>query len=302
MAPMPAVSLAAVPGRRPRTLELVQEMERRGFAGIYCPSIMGDPVSLCLAMAQVTERIELGTAIEPIYLRHPYDLATSASFVHEISGGRFRLGLGVSHGPVHDRLGVSTGKPLADTRAYVAGLRDSASAAGPLPPIVLATLRDRMLALAVEVAEGAVWANACCSYTPTQLAAVPEDRRRDGFFLGNMIPTVIDDDREAAAAVNRKTLTGYVALPNYRNYWKAAGYEEEMTAIEEALARGDRDSLPGLMPDRWLSDVTLYGSVAEVREGLEAWFDAGIGTPILVPSSTSGGQLKALEELFAAFA
>jgi hypothetical protein len=55
------------------------------------------------------------------------------------------------------------------------------------------------------------------------------------------------------------------------------------------------------MSDRWLSDCTLYGSVAEVRDGLEAWFDAGVTTPIVVPSSTSGGQLKALEEIFAAF-
>ena len=53
-----------------------------------------------------------------------------------------------------------------------------------------------------------------------------------------MIPTVIDDDRAAAAAINRRTLTGYVALPNYRNYWKAAGYVEEMEAIEAAIAAG----------------------------------------------------------------
>jgi hypothetical protein len=57
-----------------------------------------------------------------------------------------------------------------------------------------------------------------------------------------MIPTVIDEDIEAARAINRRTLTGYVSLPNYRNYWRAAGYEEEMTAIEAALAAGDKDN------------------------------------------------------------
>ena len=56
------------------------------------------------------------------------------------------------------------------------------------------------------------------------------------------------------------------------------------------------------MSDRWLSDVTLYGSAAEVRDGVEAWFDAGVDTPILVPSATSGGQLRAIDQLFAAFA
>ena len=72
-------------------------------------------------------------------------------------------------------------------------------------------------------------------------------------------------------------------------------------ATEDAVARGDRDALPGLMSDAWLSEVTLFGSVAQVRDGLEAWFDAGVSTPILVASSTTGGQAKAVAELFAAF-
>ena len=116
-----------------------------------------------------------------------------------------------------------------------------------------------------------------------------------------MIPTVIDDDREAAAAINRRTLSGYVALPNYRNYWKAAGYEEEMTAIEDALAAGEREKVATFMTDKWLSDCTLYGSAPEVRDGVEAWFDAGVKTPIVVMSSTKGGQFVALQELFDAY-
>ena len=56
------------------------------------------------------------------------------------------------------------------------------------------------------------------------------------------------------------------------------------------------------MTDRWLADSTLFGTRKHVLEGLEAWFAAGVKTPILVPSSTSGGQVKAMDELFAAFA
>jgi len=197
---------------------------------------------------------------------------------------------------------VTTGKPLADMRTYVAAVRGSIGERGPVPPIVLATLRRRMLELAVEVADGAVWANGARSHMAESLKVVPGERRAAGFFVGNMIPTVIDDDRDAAAAVNRRTLTGYVTLPNYRNYWKEAGYVEEMEAIEQALAAGERDRLPELMPDRWLADVTLFGPAAEVREGIEAWFYAGVDTPIIVPSATSGGQLKALDDLFAAYA
>jgi alkanesulfonate monooxygenase SsuD/methylene tetrahydromethanopterin reductase-like flavin-dependent oxidoreductase (luciferase family) len=296
---LPALSLAAVPGRRNRTVELAADIERRGYEGIWCPSL-GDPMSLCLSIAHVTSEITFATSIEPIYFREAHDLAAAAAYLHEISGGRFRLGLGVSHGPMHERLGLTVGPPLGDMRRYVSLLQAAGGPAGGLPPLVLAALRGRMTELAAEIADGAVWANAACSYMPTSLQAVPAERRAD-FIVANMIPTVIDDDREAAAAVCRRTLTGYVALPNYRNYWKQAGYEEEMTAIEQALAERDGASAEGAMSDRWLSDVTLFGSVDDVRQGVQRWYEAGT-LPILVPSSTSGGQMKAFEELFVAFA
>jgi len=56
------------------------------------------------------------------------------------------------------------------------------------------------------------------------------------------------------------------------------------------------------MSDRWLADATLFGSAGQVRDGVAAWREVGVSTPILVPSSASGNQLKAVEEIFAAFA
>ena len=301
MPQMPALSLAAVAGRRKATVELAQEIERRGFQGVYCASF-GDGMGLCLSIAHATKEIRFGTAIANIYARNALDMGQAASYIHEISNGRFYLGIGVSHAPANKRLGAEVGKPLTDMREYVEKMREGTQQWGELPPIVLATLRKKMVGLAVEVAEGAVWANASRSHMAESLSAIPAEKRNGDFYIGDMIPTCIDDDRDAAAAVMRRTLTGYVMLPNYRNYWKEAGYREEMEAIEKALAAGERDKLAGLMTDRWLSDSTLYGSVAEVREGLEAWFAAGVKTPIVVPSSTRGGQIKAFEEIFAAFA
>ncbi len=298
---MPAISLAAVRGRRERTLEIAAEIEQRGFSGIFCPS-MGDPVALCQSIAHVTNEIVFGTSVQPIYFRNPVDMASTAAFIHEISGGRFRLGIGVTHGPVHDRLGITPGKPLADTRDYIAAMEAASAQHGELPPIVLATLRQRMAELSAEISSGAVWANASCNDFANSVAHLGDDGKRDDFFVGNMIPTVIDDDRAAGAARNRKTLSGYVALPNYRNYWKQAGWVDEMEAAETAISVGDTEALNSAMTDDWLSNATLYGSTSEVRDGVEAWFDAGCKTPILVPSSTSGGQLKALEEIFDTFA
>jgi alkanesulfonate monooxygenase SsuD/methylene tetrahydromethanopterin reductase-like flavin-dependent oxidoreductase (luciferase family) len=296
----PALSLAAMRGRRQATLDVARDIERRGFAGIYCPSF-GDGVGLCEAIALSTQRIPFGTAIANIYTRHPSDYALSATLIHELSGGRFRFGVGVSHAPVNSRLGIKAGKPLQDVRDFVAQLRQSAERWGDLPPVVLATLRKPMVRLAAEVAQGAVWANAARSHMSRSIAYLGDAATRADFFIGNMIPTCIDEDRAAAAAVNRKTLSGYVMLPNYRKYWIEAGYEDEMQAIEQAIAAKQYDRIPSLMSERWLADCTLFGSAQDVRDGLEAWYGAGVRTPILVPSSTRGGQLDALAELFEAF-
>jgi alkanesulfonate monooxygenase SsuD/methylene tetrahydromethanopterin reductase-like flavin-dependent oxidoreductase (luciferase family) len=296
----PALSLAAVPGRRRATLELAQKIEQEGYAGIYCPS-MNDGMALCQGIAQVTRTIPFGTSIANIYTRHAYDFANTAAFIHELSGGRFRFGVGVSHAPAHQRLGVRPGKPLEDIRKFVAELREGGKTAGELPPIVLATLRQRMVALAAEIADGAVWANAARSHMATSLKHLPDAKRKDPrFFIGNMVPTVVADDRATAAAVNRKTLVNYVKLPNYQNYWIEAGFEEEMTAIRKAIAAREDDRIPSLMSDRWLREVTLFGTAAEVRDGIEAWYATGINTLIVVPSSTRGGQMAAFQEVMEA--
>jgi alkanesulfonate monooxygenase SsuD/methylene tetrahydromethanopterin reductase-like flavin-dependent oxidoreductase (luciferase family) len=280
------------------TLELAQEIERRGFAGIYCPSF-SDGLSLCLGLAFSTNEIRFGTSIAHIYTRHVVEFAQTASWIHEVSGGRFVFGIGVSHGPVHTQLSIEVGKPLADIRRFVEELR-AAPRAGELPPVVLATLRQRMVQLAGEIGDGIVWANGARSHIEASLSNLPEGKRAsDDFFVGCMIPTCISDDKAAAAAVMRRTLTGYATLPNYRNYWIEAGYEEEMAGIQQAA--GDPEKIASAMSDRWLADVTLFGSAAEVRDGLEAWYAAGVSTPILVPSSTEGGQMRAFQELFAAF-
>lgn len=297
---MPAVALAAVPGRRRATLDLAREIERRAFSGIYCPSF-GDGLGLCEALALATDHIEFGTAIAIIYMRHPADYAQTAALIHELSGGRFRFGIGVSHVPVHERLGVQTGKPIPDTRRFVEAWT-GAPRVGELPPLVLAALRDPMIALAGELADGVVFANAARSHMQHSLGVLPAtDRANPKFFIGNMIPTCIHDDLATAAAVNRRTLSGYVVLPNYREYWKAAGYVEEMEAVERALAAGERDRIPQVLSNRWLEDTTLFGPPAAIRDGVQRWREAGVRTPILVPSSAHGNQVQAFTELFAAF-
>ena len=241
----------------------------------------------------------IGTSITPIYTGNVADFAQTAGFLHEVSEGRFRFGVGVSHAPALNRLGITAGKPLRDMRKFVEDMK-AVPRVGDLPPIVLATLRDKMIQLAQEIGGGMVFANGARSHMEHSLGNLSaEIKGSDDFFIGNMIPTCISDNKDAAAAVNRKTLTSYAFLPNYRNYWKEAGYEEEMNGVEAAIAKKDYDRVPECLSDRWLADTTLYGSATQVREGIEAWFDAGIKTPIVVPSAVAGGQMQAMEEFFA---
>jgi alkanesulfonate monooxygenase SsuD/methylene tetrahydromethanopterin reductase-like flavin-dependent oxidoreductase (luciferase family) len=296
---MPAVSVIGTPTKRNAILGLATEAERRGFAGLASPGVHGN-LAMCGSLAHVTETIPFWTSIQPIYHGHPVEVAITAGHLFEVSGGRFRLGIGVSHAPTMNRLGIDTGKPLHDMAEYVAAIRAAARPAGQLPPLYLATLRNKMLDLALEVADGAIWANASQRYMPTQVARV-EAARQDGFFLANMVPTVIDADLDAARAIHRKTLSGYLTLPSYRAYWKLAGYDEEMAAVEAALAAGERDRLPELMTDAWLDDCTISGSAHAVRDRLDQWMAMGV-LPIAVMSSTTGGQAVAIGELFAAYA
>lgn len=300
---MPAIGMVAMPGKRQVTIDTATAIEKKGFSGIYTPSL-GDPLALCQALVSVTNEIAVATSIMPIYFRQVADIAQTAAFIHEISRGRFTFGVGVSHSPMLKSWGISggSGKPLSDMRNFVKDLAEVPDI-GELPPIILAALRKKMIGLSEEIAQGMVFANVSRSHMKESLSVLSASAREsDNFFIGNMIPTCIHDDIEVAKAVNRKTLTWYASLlPNYRNYWREAGYVEEMDGLEKAIADNEPEKFSYFLTDRWLADSTLFGPASVVKEGVEAWFDAGIKTPILVVSSANGGQLKAFEEVFAAF-
>lgn len=288
--------------KRHAILELARRAEELKFAGIACPSL-GATMGLCVSLAHSTNEIKFWTSIQPIYYSHAIEMANTAAHIHEVSNGRFALGLGVSHGPVIDRLGATTATPLADIKNYLATMKAQERFSGDLPPIYLAALRNKMMHLASEISNGAIWANASRKSIAMQIALLP-DSKRSNMFLANMIPTVISDDVEAARAIHRKTLVGYVTLPNYRNYWRACGYGEQIDAFEKILSESAKESrnteIISAMDNEWLDDCTISGDVDTVRERLYGWSQIGV-LPIAVMSSTSGGQAQAISQLFDAF-
>ena len=105
--PLPALSLVAVPGRR-ITLDVAREAERRGLPALCAEHLRQH--AQCTALALATERIAFATAIAPIYARTVEDFAHSAAYIHEVSGGRFRFGIGVAHAPEPYPHGRDAGK------------------------------------------------------------------------------------------------------------------------------------------------------------------------------------------------
>src|SRR5215813_2581235 len=142
---LPALNLIAEPGRRRATLDTAREIERRGFAGISVSSSFGN-MSQSVGLALATERIPFATAIAPIYAQAVDEFAQNAAYLHEVSGGRFQFGIGIAHAPSHIRLEVKPGRPLGDTRIFIEKFK-AHTEYGPLPPIIVATLRKRMITL-----------------------------------------------------------------------------------------------------------------------------------------------------------
>jgi probable F420-dependent oxidoreductase len=287
------------PGRRADVVALAREAEARGFPGVFSES-PGDNLALSLAVLERTERITVGTGIAGIYLRHPHTMATGASLIEELHPGRFLLGLGTSHVPFHEEMGIRYGRPLDDIRRYVQNVR-SVTEGAPCPPIVVAALRKRMSALAGEIGDGVMWANAALSHLPFSLAQIPPERW-SSLILSNSAPACVSEDRGAALAAIRRYLLFYLKLPNYQNYFVEAGYEEEVAAARSAIDNGDDEGVMAAIPEMIASDVALLGTKAEVLDRAEAWAAAGITHLVLDCTSTSGDRLGAAYEVVDAFA
>jgi alkanesulfonate monooxygenase SsuD/methylene tetrahydromethanopterin reductase-like flavin-dependent oxidoreductase (luciferase family) len=145
--------------------EVAREAENAGFDAIFAAEVNNDVMATAQLMGTATKRIGVGTWIANIYLRHPYVCAQGAAMIADATGGRFILGLGVSHPPVNRALGIDMGDPPAILRRYVTEVRNWLKGEGPpthLPqrpsptsvPVYVAAATSRTVELAGELADG----------------------------------------------------------------------------------------------------------------------------------------------------
>ena len=120
------LALAVIPGVGWRAAEIqaiAREAEASGFDAIFAAEVNNDVLATAQLMGAATSRIQVGTWIANIYLRHAYTCAQGAALIADATGGRFVLGLGVSHQPVNQALGIAMPHPLATLRQYVTAVR-----------------------------------------------------------------------------------------------------------------------------------------------------------------------------------
>ncbi|MCA9509764.1 MAG: LLM class F420-dependent oxidoreductase [Myxococcota bacterium] len=300
-----------------------------GYEAIWLAETNGhDSFSLAAAIALATERVEIGTAIVPVYNRTPVVLAMSAATVAQLANDRFVLGLGTSsHAIIEGWNGLSFDAPLSRVRETVrvvrsalAGertrfvgrtLRSEGFRLGALPAkpvrIYLAALRERMLELAGAIGEGLVLNMMPARAMPRILDAyrrggveAERDASRDEVVARFQV--AVTDGSAAANARARDMVrfgfSGYVATPVYNRFFRWIGHEAVAKDVLDAFRRGDRAGTSAAMTDAFVDDIAIIGDVATCRARLAEFVAAGVTTPVLAPLAASAeeavGMLEAL--------
>ncbi len=226
----------------------VIDAEKDGFDGIWFGQIFGPDVLTVLALAgQKTNRVELGTSVVPTYPRHPHMLAQQALTVQAACGGRFNLGLGLSHAPVVESMwGLSYDRPAAHMREYLSVLipliregrasfsgeffRVSATVQVPVPkppPVLIAALAPVMLRMAGEMTDGTITWMAGPKTLETHIvpritkAAKEAGRPAPRIVVG--LPIAVTDDPTDARERAGRSFQIYGTLPNYQRMLNIEG-------------------------------------------------------------------------------
>ena len=320
----------AQPGTNPlELLELAREAESLGYDSAWAAEAWGvDAITPLAWLGATTTTLKLGTAIMQLPGRSPANAAMTAATLDMLSNGRFLMGLGTS-GPqvVEGWHGQAWGKPLGKTREYVEIVRailrrerlehhgehydipvqGGTGLGKPLKlmarplraeiPIYLATVGPKAVAQALEIADG--WLP--IFWSPEQARTVfPVDRARDGFDIAPSAPAIVTDDVESGRAMLKEYYSFYVGGMGargknfYNDLFTRYGYEAEAREIQDLFLDGKQREAATKVPDRFVDEVALVGSVERIRDRLAAWRESGATT--LLVSTRDAATLRGVAE------
>jgi F420-dependent oxidoreductase-like protein len=320
----------AQPGTSPlELLELAVDAERLGYDSAWAAEAWGvDAITPLAWLGAQTTTLKLGTAIMQLPGRSPANAAMTAVTLDMLSGGRFLMGLGTS-GPqvVEGWHGQEWGKPLGKTREYVEIVRrilrrerlehhgehydipvqGGTGLGKPLKlmarplradiPIYLAAIGPKSVEQAFEIADG--WLP--IFWSPEKARSVfPVDRAREGFDVAPTAPAIVTDDVDAARDMLREYYSFYIGGMGargknfYNDLFTRYGYEAEAREIQDLFLDGKQREAAAKVPDAFVDEVALIGSVERIRDRLAAWSESG-ATSLLV-STRDAATLRGVAE------
>ncbi|WBC17950.1 LLM class F420-dependent oxidoreductase [Micromonospora sp. WMMA1998] len=300
-------------------LALAQEADRLGYSVVWAAEAYGsDSPSMLAWMAGQTERIDVGAAVMQIPARTPAMTAMTAATIDALSGGRFRLGLGVSGPQVSEGWhGVRFAKPLARTREYVdivklAVARKEVAYGGehytlPLPdgpgkalrlgfhpprehiPIYLAAVGPKNLELAGEIADGWLAVFYAPEFAEEQLASVGAGRARAGKELAGFdvvpsVPVVVGDDIATCAELVRWYAALYVGGMGSRqqNFYNQLatrmGYGDAAREVQDLYLAKRQREAAAAVPMEFIDRTSLLGPKERIAERMREYAAAGVTT------------------------
>ena len=307
---------------------LAKLAEDAGLDSVWVSETWGsDAVVLAAWIAAHTSRIAIGTGVLQMPARTPAAAAMAALTLDHLSGGRLRLGLGVS-GPqvVEGWHGVPFASPLARTREYVTLVRAALAREAPLTldgevytlpvpggpgkplktnvkplradvPIYLAAMGPKNVALAAEIADG--WLPLL--FSPEHVDVFDLPALRPGFDIAPMVLTAIDDDLAVARDEVRPQIALYVGAygSKTRNFYadlvRRYGFEAEVAAVQDAALDGRLADATAAVPDALVDALALVGPAARVRDRIQAYDAAGATTVLAMTKDP--GTIRALGEV-----
>jgi probable F420-dependent oxidoreductase len=256
-------SLAAQPATVQR--QVAAEIEKLGYGTLwYGEALAREAFAQAAIFLSATTKLVIASGIANIWARDAMAMAAGARALAEAWPDRFILGLGVSHAPMVSARGHDYARPVSAMRDYLDQMGQAAWR-GPeseLPPIVLAALGPRMVALAAERTAGAY-----PYFTTAEHIRLVRQQLGQEPFLAADLPVVLAVGRAEARAIGDPHTTLYLRTENYRNNLIRLGWKP------------DQLEPPG--SDKLFDAIVAWGDIAVVRERVKALFSAGAEQVVL---------------------
>ena len=312
-------------------VELARQADREGLDSVWVSEAWGqDVVSVMGHLSAVTERVGLGSGLLQIPARSPAMTAMTAATLDVLSGGRFRLGLGVSGPQVSEGWhGVRFARPLARTREYVEIVRAALAREGPLEyrgeefqlplegselgkplkllakpvqeriPVYLGAIGPKAVEQAARIADG--WLP--FMFAPERADELLEPFRGTDVDISPVVMVCVDDDRERARDLARPWLALYMGAmgAKQRNFYVDTadrfGHGDSARRVQELFQAGDREAAAGALSDELIEGSAICCRPGELDDRLAEYERAGATTLLAMPF---GDRPRIVEALAAA--